>query len=872
MDKVHLFNNLNEKQIEAVKYTEGYVRVVAGAGSGKTRLLANRYAYIVEYLGINPSNILCVTFTNRASREMKIRIKKLLSTVPVNDFICTYHSFCVRVLREDINKINYPKNFSIADTEDQKSILKEVYENLDLTSTNLTYKRALKVIGELKNKYPYIEKLIIPNEMKQFRDKDKLTLEEKIFMEFIRLQKKYFALDFQDLIFFTDFIFKSYKNIRLKWSNKFHYIMVDETQDNSFMQWCLLEYVSGTHRNVFVVGDPDQSIYEWRYAIPDHLVNLEKFYNPLKSFILDQNYRSTNQILKVANNLITKNKNRIEKDMYTTQPLTSKIVYYHAKSDQEESKWVVQKIIELKDKGYGHEDIAILYRANYISRIFEQTLIEFKIPYVVYGGIRFFERREIKDALSYLKVIAQNDDLSFLRVINTPKRGLGKVFINKVKGFAEDDGCTLYEATKNHISELNKLSAAEFIKTIEKHKAMVDSTSISDILQSIMEKTGFLKSIRLDGEDERIENINELFQSIKYYEEDNSNEEDVTLINYLQDIALYTNIDYKKDKNYVKLMTIHQAKGLEFKVVFVVGMSEGVIPNHRSLRERKIKALEEERRLAYVAITRAERVLFLTESEGYSNQTGTKYPSRFLFEIKKDLLHYEGEMDNEIISQAKAMISQFDVQNNTNNDIQVFEIRDMVYHPVFGKGEIVDIDTENNPHYDIKFEKLDTVKPIRLDFPNLKKQADDQKAQAIGTKPKEITNNLENLQISTQRNNQYTLKCPNCENRFIIDTKDLPNKDQKKRLRCDKCGQNLSVSIPDSCYTCEHCSKIFESLAKKQEHLKDCIGYKKYYTCKHCKTDFYLNEAERNHLENAGGIIIKCPNCSGKNKITLENV
>jgi len=868
MNKVHLFDDLNEKQIEAVKFTEGFVRVVAGAGSGKTRLLVSRYAYLVDYLGINPSNILCVTFTNRASREMKVRIKKLLNFTTLNDFICTYHALCVRVLREDINKINYPKSFLIADTEDQKSILKEVYENLNLTSTNLTYKRALKAIGKFKNTYPYIVNLIIPSVTKQVINKDESTLEDTITMEYIRLQKKYFALDFQDLIFFTDYIFKTYKNIRLKWSNKFHYIMVDETQDNSIMQWSLLEYLSGTHQNVFVVGDPDQSIYEWRYANPDYFVNLEKYYNPLKTFTLEQNYRSTNQILKVANNLIIKNKNRLEKNMYTTNPLTSRIVYYHAKSEPEESKWVVKKIIELMERGYEHKDIAILYRANYISRVFEQNLIELEVPYVIYGGIRFFERREIKDALSYLKVIAQNDDISFLRVINTPKRRLGKVFINKVKEFAKEDGNTLYEATRNHLSELDNPSATKFIKIIEEHKGRVNSTRISDLLQSIMEKTGLLESIRLDGEDERIENINELFQSIKYYEEENSNEENISLINYLQDIALYTNIDYKNDKNYIKLMTIHQAKGLEFKAVFVVGMSEGVIPNHRSLRERKNKALEEERRLAYVAMTRAERALYLTESEGFSNQTGIKYPSRFLLEIKKELLDYEGEMDNEIITQAKSMISQFDAQNNTyKNDLQVFEIRDLVYHPVFGKGEIIDIDTENNPHYDIKFEELDTVKPIRLDFPDLKKQADYQKSQAIGTNPKEITNNLENLQASTHRNNQYTLKCPYCEKNLFINTRDVPNKNQKLWLCCDKCGHKFSVTIPSQSYKCDHSSKTFQSLSKKQEHLEECIDHMQYYTCKQCNTKFFLNEAVREHLKDVGTILIKCPNCSGINEI-----
>lgn len=363
------FTGLNENQIEAVKSTEGFVRIIAGAGSGKTKVLVNRYAYIVEILGINASNVLCVTFTNRAAKEMKSRIQKILTKEPTNDFICTFHGFCVRILREDIYKINYPKSFSIIDIEDQKTLLREAYENLEISSSNITFKAMIKKILEYKNFHPYIENLIIPSNT--IDHEIETDLEKKIVLEYIKIQKKNYALDFDDLMNYALYILNSNNDILEKWQSRLHYIMVDETQDNSGRQWEFVDLLSGINKNLFVVGDPDQSIYEWRGAKPGVLVSFDCNHSPCTTIILNQNYRSTEKILSVANSIIVNNKVRVSKNMYTENKIISKVVHFHAKTDLEESKWVAQQIKSKIDKGDSLSSFAILFRANFIYRTFE---------------------------------------------------------------------------------------------------------------------------------------------------------------------------------------------------------------------------------------------------------------------------------------------------------------------------------------------------------------------------------------------------------------------------------------------------------------------------------------------------------------------
>lgn len=543
-----------------------------------------------------------------------------------------------------------------------------------------------------------------------------LELNQRIFINYIKKQKKNFALDFNDLIYFALYIFSNYPEILYKWQNRLNYIMIDEAQDNSDIQWYLIDLISQKHKNLLVVGDPDQSIYEWRSAKPESLVDFDKAFSPCNTIIMDENYRSTPDVLHVANCIIKNNKKRIDKDMFTRKVSGTKVTHFHGKTEQEEGQYVAQTILKKKEVGRSLKDFAILYRANNVSRSVEQALIKNEIPYVIYGGIRFFERKEIKDAISYLHMVNRDDDMSFLRIINRPSRKLGKVFISKLNEKSEEDNLSLYETLKRHINikDFNKDGAKDFITFIEDCRNSKDELSISDLLQYILEESGLMNELRLDGEQERLDNIEELMASIKLYEKENTNEEIITLDSYLQDIALYTNLDYKEETEFVKLMTIHQAKGLEFDYVFVYGMSEGVMPNYRSLRAMKIRALEEERRLAYVAITRAKKELFLTESEGFNFENNqSKYPSRFIFEIKDEMLVLDGVLTEELKAEARINFKFFD--DTVLFPPPMLNLNDKVSHPVFGLGKIIEINNESES-YLIDFEQQENHTPINFRF------------------------------------------------------------------------------------------------------------------------------------------------------------
>lgn len=724
----NLFEGLNEQQKAAVLATEGYVRVIAGAGSGKTKTLAHRYAYLVNEVGASPSNILCVTFTNKAANEMKSRVRKFVGMGNVNDFICTYHGFCVKVLREDIHKIGYPSSYIIMDEEDQKTILREIYEELGLKQTNLTFGNILREISERKYRSPYVKEYIDINTQQSyvsFSTED--GIKQKCFIRYLQKQKKAFMLDFDDLMIFVLYIFHKCPDVLKKWQQRLDYIMVDETQDNSSTQWGLLSMLQAGHKNLFVVGDPDQCIYEWRGAKPDTLVRFDNIYAPCKTIILDQNYRSTPNILNVANSVIAKNKKRIAKDLFTSKREMSNVTHFHGKSEVEEGDYIAQTIIKHIKNGGHASDVAILFRASYVSRFIEQALMRHKLPYVVYGGIRFFERQEIKDVLAYLRMVDTGDDLSFRRVIKQPKRGLGKAFLATLNEAAERERATLYDTLKNNIEskELNKPGAVEFIQLIESAREAVKNLTISDAAQYILEKSGVMELYRTDGDEERIENIKELMASIQLYEKSNEDEGDLSLTKYLQDIALFTNLDYKEDNDNIKIMTIHQAKGLEFPIVFVAGMNEGTFPNYRTIRERKRNGLEEERRLAYVAYTRAENELYLTESEGFNFESAeAKYPSRFIFEIKEKLLVREGNLTKELEQTAQSFIQNFDRLMDGVEKAENIKIGTRVSHKLFGKGEVTYIDEENRT-IEVQFDDIDESKHFSLDRAGLILTIDD---------------------------------------------------------------------------------------------------------------------------------------------------
>lgn len=708
----NLLEELNNEQKQAVTATEGYVRVIAGAGSGKTKTLAHRFAYIVNEVGINPSNILCVTFTNKAAQEMKSRVRRLVDMGNINDLICTYHGFCVKVLREDIHRLGYPHQFIIVDKEDQKALLKEVFEELDVKSDKSTYKKVLTAINGWKNQIcpeyvcpPYICEYVNTYDQKQQHvfasfgeslstEGNANPINWKCFIKYLEKQKKSFVLDFDDLMLFTLYLFEKFPEVLTKWQNRLDYIMVDETQDNSEIQWRLVGKLQEKSKNLFVVGDPDQCIYEWRGARPERLNIFDESFAPCQTIILNRNYRSTPNILDVANSVISNNIERIHKDLYTTKVSANSVIHFHGKTEQEEGDYIAKVIIKHLEEGCKLSDIAILFRASHISRYIEQSLIKHKLSYVVYGGIRFFERREIKDILSYLRMLDSADDLSFKRVINLPSRKLGKVFLSTLQEIADMDGTSLYNTLKKNIDnpKLNKQGAKDFVNLIENAKLSMQGMSISDIAQLIIKESSLEEIYRTEGDQERLDNISELISSIKLYEDNNVNEEDLSLTTYLQDIALYTNVDNQQDAESIKIMTIHQAKGLEFPIVFVAGMSEGIFPSHRTIRDRKFRGLEEERRLAYVAYTRAENELYLTESEGYHfEMMGYKYPSRFIFEVKDNLLVREGTLTKELENSAREYIKKSTDGLSNMSASENYSAGDEVTHKIFGHGKIISV-------------------------------------------------------------------------------------------------------------------------------------------------------------------------------------
>lgn len=713
IDKI--LENLNEQQRKAVTETEGFIRVIAGAGSGKTKALTSRYAYIVEALGINSSNILCVTFTNKAAQEMRKRVKRLVGENSDLSFITTYHGFCVRVLREDINKIQYPKGFIIMDVEDQKSILREVFNELSLNQKVFTFKQVLRFISVEKSKLDYLS-YILENK-KQDNDKELY----RVFFKYLEKQQRNYALDFDDLLNYTLYIFSKNQDVLEKWQKRLHYIQVDETQDSSQKQFMLIEMLASFHKNLFVVGDPDQTIYEWRGAKPEILVDFDKQFPTAQTILMNQNYRSTPNILNLGNHIIKNNKIRVDKDMFTLNNDGIQVTHFHAKNDFEEGLWVANEIKRLVNENNAkYSDFAVLYRANFVSRIIEQSLIRENIPYSVFGGIRFFERKEIKDVLSYLRLVVFGDDFSFLRVINTPSRGLGKKFIENLSKIAEYENKTLLESLRLRLNdkEFSKQGAIEFINLIDTYSKRKDEIKVSDLVKEILDSTGLSAYYRADGDTDRLENIKELQSSIIVLENDDA--ESLLLENYLQEISLYTDMDIENDKNErVKLMTIHTSKGLEFPYVFLSGFSDGVLPSAMSIKERRKRALEEERRLVYVAITRAEKAFYMTESEGYNFTTGmNKYPSRFLFEISDNFFVRQGELSQEIIDEAKEHIRL--ETERLNRQEEQFEVDDIVAHSIFGKGKILTVDEEKG-EYEIYFEERDITKPINFEFRGLTK-------------------------------------------------------------------------------------------------------------------------------------------------------
>ena len=652
---MRFLEDLNSRQREAVTATEGRVRVIAGAGTGKTKALTYRYAYLVNVLRIDPANIPCLTFTNQAAAEMRSRIALMVHSGDYNDFVCTLHGFCVKFLRKEIYRLGFPKSFTILDEEDAKALAKECMDELGIKRTEKTVKKFLDGIAAEKALNGYIEAYMLPGNVitDAMRRTGNLAC-------FVSRQLKGWALDFDDLMNFTLFILDRFPDAREYWQEQLNYIMVDEAQDCNTDDWNLIEKLGAKHRNIFVVGDPDQCIYEWRGAKPARFVQFASD----KDIVLDENYRSTPKILDIANCVIANNKNRIPKDLFTRRAEGRAVIHFHGKTEKEETDWIVSQIRLLLDGGASPQDIAILYRSSWQSRALEQALLSEQLAYVIWGGIRFFERKEIKDTIAYLRLLANpDDDLSFLRIINMPSRKLGRAFLDRLRDLAAAEGASLFRTLEKHAPELGKPSAEAFVQLITEGRERVGQVTVSDLMNQMLEASGLKRVIREDQDEDRLENLDELLRSVRFYEQAHA-EEEPTLTDWLQDIALYTNADYRKETRVIKLMTIHQAKGLEFPYVFITGLSEGTFPNMRTIREYKKNGEEEERRLMYVAITRAEKALFLTESEGYNVATKmSKYPSRFLAEIKKNMVVVEGTIPEELWRGTRNLVHVLDEEN-----------------------------------------------------------------------------------------------------------------------------------------------------------------------------------------------------------------
>ena len=711
-------NDLNSRQAEAVTSTEGRIRVIAGAGTGKTKALTYRYAYLVNVLGIDPANILCLTFTNKAAAEMRQRIATMVHSGDYNDFVCTIDGFCVKFLRKEIHRLGFPKTFSILDEEDCKSLAKQTMDELGLKRTEKTVKEFLGQIAVDKALNDYITTFMLP----QAKWTDNML--KSNLGNYIHRQVKEYALDFDDLENFTNYILDKFKDAREYWQNQLNYIMVDEAQDCNLDNWQIIEKLAAGHRNLFVVGDPDQAIYEWRGAKPQRFVQFASD----KDVVLDENYRSTPKILNVANSVISYNKNRIPKDLFTRQPEGRAVIHFHAKTESEEMEWVATQIKILLDAGARLGDFAILYRSSWQSRAIEEALMKARIQYAIWGGTRFFERKEIKDCLAYLKLINdKNDDLSFERIANVPSRKLGDKFMTELKQRAKDGDASLFRALEKNTDSaaLRKPGALEFLGLMNDCTQFAGNSLVSDLLDRVLDKSGLKKMYREDQDEDRLENIDQLLQSVKFYESTHEAEEN-RLSEYLQDIALYANQDYRKDTPTVKMMTIHQAKGLEFPFVFIIGLSEGIFPNMRTIREYKKNGEEEERRLMYVAITRAQKALFLTESEGFNASTKmNKYPSRFLTEIKREMFVTEGFMPEDLWKGTRNMMHVLDEETYNPGDRDdfaserteydsPFEVGDVVVHNIFGVGTVVGVNKENTT-FEVRFKDGDT-RHLRADF------------------------------------------------------------------------------------------------------------------------------------------------------------
>ena len=705
-----LLDRMNDEQKQAVKTTQGPLLIMAGAGSGKTRVLTHRIAYLLDEKDVSPYNVLAITFTNKAAKEMKERISHLVGPEAESIWISTFHSMCVRILRRDIDRIGIERNFTIIDPTDQKSVIKEVLKKENIDSKKYEPRMFIGAISNLKN------------ELKTAEDAEKeandfyASMVARVYKGYQEKLLRNHALDFDDLIMYTIQLFNRIPEVLEYYQNKFQYIHVDEYQDTNKAQYTLVQLLANKFQNICVVGDSDQSIYGWRGADIKNILSFEEDYPNAQTIYLERNYRSTKTILTAANEVIRNNSERKPKALWTDNTSGGKIQYYEATTERDEAEYVIRQILKKKQEGYNNQDIAILYRTNAQSRVLEETFLKSNIPYTMVGGTKFYDRKEIKDILSYLRLVSNsNDDISFERIINIPKRGIGPSSVQKIAQYASINNLSYFDALGEvdfiGLSKKVTQEGADFYEMMNNFMQQQEFLSITELVEQILDKSGYRKMLENEQTLEsqsRLENIDEFLSVPRDYEK-NTPVEEQSLMNFLTDLSLVADVDDADLEAGVTLMTMHSAKGLEFKIVFIVGMEESIFPHFRSLQSGEEHEMEEERRIAYVAITRAEEQLHVSHATTRSlfGRSQANMKSRFLKEIPEDLLDGVKPKTSFKSKQTATPKRGFARRvNNNQNSNTTWNIGDKVTHKSWGEGMVSAVNDKNGSvELDIIFQK-----------------------------------------------------------------------------------------------------------------------------------------------------------------------
>ena len=727
-----LVKNMNAERGEAVRTTEGPLLIMAGAGSGQTRVLTHRIAYVLDEKDVSPYNILAITFTNKAAKEMKARVEQLVGEEAQVIWMSTFHSMCVRILRRDADRIGIERNFTIIDPTDQKSVIKDVLKNENIDSKRFEPRMFIGAISNLKNE------LKTPEDAQKEANDYHSQMVATVYKGYQRQLSRNEALDFDDLIMTTINLFERVPEALEYYQNKFQYIHVDEYQDTNKAQYTLIKLLANKFKNLCVVGDSDQSIYGWRGADIQNILSFEEDYPDAKTIFLEQNYRSTKTILNAANEVIKNNTERKPKGLWTANTGGDKINYYEATTERDEAEYVVREIMKHQRNGKKYSDMAILYRTNAQSRVLEETFMKSNIPYTMVGGQKFYDRKEIKDLLSYLRVIANsNDDISLQRIINVPKRGVGPSSVEKIQTYAVQNNISMFDALGEvDFIGLSKKVTQECIAFYEMIQNLIkeqEFLEISEIVEEVLVKSGYRDMLDREQTLEsrsRLENLDEFMSVPKDYEE-NTPLEEQSLINFLTDLSLVADIDEADTESGVTLMTMHSAKGLEFPIVFIMGMEESLFPHIRAIKSDDDHEMEEERRICYVAITRAEETLYITNATTRMlfGRSQSNMPSRFLKEIPEDLMEsHSGSKRQTIQPKAKPTQKRGFSKRTTSSKKQVtssdWKVGDKVTHKAWGEGMVSNVNEKNGSvELDIIF-KSEGPKRLLAQFAPIEKKED----------------------------------------------------------------------------------------------------------------------------------------------------